>query len=119
MKKCARQPPSLTSVRDLPFIPFVCYHWLIRKGSFRHSMTSDRRTFLKAATGAPFILPARAASPPNIIVILADDLGFGDLGCYGSSIPTPNVDQLAAEGVRFTHFDSASPVCTPSRAAWL
>src|SRR3954447_10277497 len=83
-------------------------------------MPSDRRTFLKTAAAAGIAISARAeTTPPNIVVILADDLGYGDLGCYGSSIATPNVDQLAAEGVRFTHFNSASPVCTPSRAAWL
>src|SRR3954469_18197646 len=84
-------------------------------------MTSDRRTFLKTATAAAsFAVPAKADStPPNIIVILADDLGYGDLSCYGSSVSTPNIDQMAAEGTRFTHFNSASPVCTPSRAAWL
>src|SRR3954471_11940980 len=83
-------------------------------------MSSDRRTFLKTAAAASLALSARAAStPPNIIVILADDLGYGDLSCYGSAIATPNIDQMAAEGIRFTHFNSASPVCTPSRAAWM
>jgi arylsulfatase A len=84
-------------------------------------MTGNRRDFLKAAaTAASVAIPARADSTsPNVIVILADDLGYGDLGCYGSSIDTPNIDRLAADGVRFTNFDSASPVCTPSRAAWL
>jgi arylsulfatase A len=83
-------------------------------------MRSDRRTFLKTAAGVGVTLSARAAStPPNIVVILADDLGYGDLSCYGSSISTPNIDQMAAEGTRFTQFNSASPVCTPSRAAWL
>jgi arylsulfatase A len=83
-------------------------------------MTGTRRTFLQTAAGASFTLGARAAtSQPNIIVILADDLGYGDLGCYGSGIATPNIDQLAADGVRFTQCNSASPVCTPSRAAWL
>lgn len=57
---------------------------------------------------------------PNIIVIYADDLGYGDLGCYGSdAIRTPNLDQLAARGVRFSNWYSCSPVCSPSRAALL
>jgi arylsulfatase len=84
-------------------------------------MDNNRRTFLKAAvTAAPFIVPARAAaSQPNVILIVADDLGYGDLSCYGSSIATPNADQMAADGVRFTQFTSASPICTPARAALL
>jgi len=61
-----------------------------------------------------------AAKPdgPNIIVILADDLGFSDLGCYGSEIPTPHLDKLAAGGLRFTQFYN-TPRCCPSRAALL
>lgn len=63
---------------------------------------------------------ARAQSrPPNIIVILADDLGYGDLGCQGSRIRTPNIDRMAAEGARFTNFYAASSLCSPSRAALL
>jgi arylsulfatase A len=59
-------------------------------------------------------------SLPNIVVIYCDDLGYGDLGCFGNRvIRTPNVDRLAAEGMRFTEFYSASPVCSPSRAALL
>ena len=55
---------------------------------------------------------------PNIIFIYADDMGYGDIGCYGArAIRTPNIDQLAAEGLRLTNFYSVSPVCTPSRAA--
>lgn len=61
-----------------------------------------------------------AAERPNVIIIFADDLGYGDLGCYGSpTIRTPHLDQMAAEGLRFTDFYSASEVCTPSRAALL
>lgn len=65
-------------------------------------------------------LSAMAASRPNIVIILADDLGYGDLGCYGHpSIRTPNLDRMAAEGLRFTDFYSTAEVCTPSRAALL
>ena len=54
--------------------------------------------------------------PPNVVLIFADDLGYGDLGCYGATkIKTPNIDQLAAAGRRFTDAHSASAVCTPSR----
>jgi arylsulfatase A-like enzyme len=52
---------------------------------------------------------------PNVIVILADDLGPGDLSCYGGSIPTPHIDRMAKEGVRFTRYYSAAPICSPSR----
>src|SRR5262245_44717177 len=60
----------------------------------------------------------RAARPPNIIFILADDLGYGDVGCYGQTkIKTPNIDRLAAEGMRFTQCYAGSTVCAPSRSA--
>lgn len=61
---------------------------------------------------------AAKAESPNIVVIFCDDLGYGDLSCFGHpTIKTPNLDRMAAEGVRLTQFYSASPVCTPSRAA--
>ena len=57
---------------------------------------------------------------PNVVLIFADDLGYGDLGCYGATkVQTPNIDRLAAEGRRFTDAHSASAVCTPSRYALL
>jgi len=63
-----------------------------------------------------FILNSTAAAPPNVIVIFADDLGYGDTGCYGATkVRTPHIDKLAAEGRRFTDAHSASAVCTPSR----
>ncbi|MDB5337721.1 MAG: hypothetical protein JWN70_3340 [Planctomycetaceae bacterium] len=61
-----------------------------------------------------------ADAKPNVVLILADDLGWADLGCYGSKFhQTPNLDRMAAEGVRFTHAYSACPVCSPTRAAVL
>ncbi len=65
-------------------------------------------------------LRAENVAPPNIILILADDLGYGDVGCYGATkVKTPNIDRLASEGRRFTDAHSASAVCTPSRYALL
>src|SRR6186713_62680 len=61
-----------------------------------------------------------AAERPNVVIVFCDDLGYGDLGCYGHpTIKTPHLDRMAREGMRFTQFYSAAPVCTPSRAALL
>ena len=69
--------------------------------------------------GAHFARVALAAdAPPNVVVILIDDLGAIDLGCYGSKFyRTPHLDRLATEGMRFTQAYSACPVCSPTRAA--
>jgi len=78
---------------------------------------------LRSSCIALLILTASAASAadakrPNIVVILADDMGFSDLGCYGSEIRTPHIDQLAASGLRFTHFYNTARCC-PTRASLL
>jgi arylsulfatase A len=66
------------------------------------------------------VLPAPAADKPNILVIFMDNVGYGDLGCYGNKeVKTPNIDRLAAEGVRCTDFYIGSPSCSPSRGAIL
>ena len=66
------------------------------------------------------LLASRAADRPNIILIYADDLGYGDVGCYGATkVKTPNIDRLTKEGLKFTDGHSASATCTPSRYALL
>ena len=61
-----------------------------------------------------------AARKPNIVLIVADDMGYGDLGCYGAKdLSTPNLDKLAAQGVKFTQFYCAAPVCAPMRVSFL
>jgi arylsulfatase A len=95
--------------------------------------TLDRRTFVKSVAGT-LAVPALAASPqespapalrrassrpPNVIVMICDDLGYGDLACYGGHLKSPNLDRMAAEGSRFLRFNTAHPVCSVSRAAWL
>jgi arylsulfatase len=76
-----------------------------------------RRRFLASSTALPAL--SAVARPPNVVLIYADDLGYGDLGVYGSRIRTPNLDRMAGEGARLTQFYSANPVCSPSRAALL
>lgn len=68
------------------------------------------------AADAKHQTPAR----PNIVLILTDDMGFGDVGCYGGKFaPTPNLDRMAREGIRFTQYYAASPICSPSRTGIL
>lgn len=85
----------------------------------KHRWLTFQRLLLSLA--APCLIGtafAAEASQPNIVLILADDLGWSDIGCYGGEIPTPNLDRLAAEGLRFTQFYNNS-VCGPSRASLL
>lgn len=76
-----------------------------------------RRTFLGSAAAA-VTAPAQSRRPPNILFILADDLGYGDVGCYGQrQIQTPVIDRLAREGTRFTQAYAGGAVCAPSRCS--
>src|SRR5881227_3246065 len=80
------------------------------------------RISLLAAAVALAVLPtvraADAPPRPNVVIVLADDMGFSDLGCYGGEIRTPNLDALAANGLRFTQFYNCTRCC-PSRASLL
>ncbi|MEP4486016.1 MAG: sulfatase [Halioglobus sp.] len=78
-------------------------------------------SFQDSATGTPQLqVAAGTTSRPNIVVILADDLGYGDVGAYGGTvIDTPHMDQIAREGMRFTNAYSSAPICSPSRAGLL
>src|SRR5215470_7048146 len=73
---------------------------------------------LAALTAAAPAAAAEKAPRPNIVLIMADDMGFSDLGCYGSEIATPHLDRLAAGGLRFTQFYNTARCC-PTRAALL
>lgn len=88
-------------------------------------MTASRRHFLRqlggsalGLAGSSFLVHCGRTTKPNVIFFLVDDLGWADLGCYGSSFhQSPNIDRLAANGMRFTQAYAASPVCSPTRAS--
>ncbi len=100
-------------------------------------MALNRRDFVKslvasvaapeAATTVRAPEPETTAAPhaprkqksPNVVLMICDDLGYGDPHCYGSNLPTPNLDGMAEHGLRFTHYNSAHPICSASRAALL
>ena len=95
---------------------------MIRTSTVRRRSAALLLAFAAAMPGSQLkTLQAAAPSRPNIVYILADDLGYGDVGCYNpaSKLPTPNIDRLSGEGVRFTDAHSPSSVCTPSRYALL
>ncbi len=87
-------------------------------------MNTYRRDVLKAAA-LPIVFPVTGTGktnerPPNIILLVCDNLGYGDIGCFGNTVHrTPRLDRMAAEGIRFTDFYSTSGVCTPSRASFM
>ena len=90
---------------------------------WRHMRSARLAPVLLAAAVAAPPVPARAADPsprPNVVIILADDLGYGDLGCYAHPrFKTPNLDRMAVEGVRLTQFNTPMPFCAPTRGALL
>jgi arylsulfatase A len=88
-----------------------------RTGRHYDAARSQKWLADSASVGTP---GAGSEARPNIVLILADDMGYGDLGCYGSqAIETPHLDRMAREGVRMTHFCSSAPLCSPSRAGLL
>ena len=91
-----------------------------RKEATGDSISRRRLLGSMTALGAETALRAAQSRKPNILVILADDLGYGDLSAWGGrDLKTPNIDALAASGVRFDRFYANSPVCSPTRAALL
>ena len=84
---------------------------------------THRFSLLLIATAALYVSPAFGAEPgrpPNLVFILTDNQGAWTLGCYGNpDIRTPNIDKLAADGIRFTRALSSNPVCSPTRATFL
>lgn len=85
---------------------------------------SRREFFISAGVAGIAAKASRSASAasakPNFVVIMTDDQGYGDLGCYGSAnLDTPNINRMAAEGMRFDTFYAAAPICTPTRAAFM
>ncbi len=93
----------------------------LRKEPVAHTMiktmSSSRRQFLISAGASIAGLAAQSRRPPNIVWIMADDLGIGDLGCYGQrKIHTPNIDKMAGEGMRFLNAYAGCTVCAPSRS---
>ncbi len=83
----------------------------------------SRRVFMTAASAgtllAGSVARAQSSQKPNFIVICCDDLGYGDLHSYGSQLATPNLDQMAEEGVQFSRCYAANNICSPSRAGLL
>ncbi|GIU76137.1 MAG: arylsulfatase [Bryobacteraceae bacterium] len=88
--------------------------------SFPGDSRLARRSFCRALMGAPLAVGAAGRRPPNIVLIYADDLGYGDVSANGARhVHTPNIDRIAREGVRFTHAHSPAATCTPSRYSLL
>lgn len=113
-------------------IPFASVLTLQRSGLGRHRKTPAHRSprittlvltvciALISQTVCPTWLNGESIDQPNIVVIMADDLGYGDLSCYSeTAVATPNIDRLAAEGIRFTNGYCSASTCTPTRFSFL
>jgi arylsulfatase A-like enzyme len=94
--------------------------WRLRVAVSRVLLASCAALALTGGAGAQSVRRGKSERPPNIILVVADDLGRGDLGVYGQRfIRTPNLDRMAREGMRFTDAYAPSPVCAPSRASFM
>ncbi len=117
--------PQALDKRDKRPIDLV--HHFNRKGNFEKyhapwnvNLTLDHDRYQREISQVKVVLEAAAAKDrPNVILLLADDLGSKDIGCYGGPVRTPALDSLATNGVRFTDFHAGAPVCSPSRATLL
>ena len=97
-----------------------CNHAPLRSERSARDRTPDKMWRTLCSVLFSFFLICVTSAKPNIIVFLVDDLGIGDLGCFGNdTIKTPNIDQLAEEGARLRHDVMPDSVCTPNRAALL
>lgn len=104
---------------SLPGSCILDRNFFTSRGFYYHPSVMRKFLLLLAVIGV-ISSNASGAAKPNVIIIFTDDLGYGDLGCYGSpTISTARLDRMAAEGLRFTDFYSAAEVCTPSRAGLL
>ena len=105
---CSCSSPSLSRAAASPKAPRLLRPAF--RGEIESSIRKSKPDFEKA--------PALPAARPNIVIVLADDLGFSDIGSYGSEIETPNLDELAAGGIRYSHF-TVTAICSSTRAALL
>ena len=108
-------------LRVVAFLPFGTSNgWKANRCGSRYTSWPLWRSCFRSIPAAPLRAFAADARPPNVVFILADDFGWSDLGCYGSTFHrTPNLDRLASQGVRFTNAYAACPVCSPTRASIL
>ena len=94
----------------------ACFSFADAPQFFRRAFLLRAFALFAVTLGLQFQAVAEETARPNIVLIMADDLGYAELGCYGQKkIATPHIDQLAAEGMRFTQFYTGSPVCGPAR----